>query len=85
MIGHGKGFNVKRSWTKHRDKQVLVTEDMPEWLVQRIAATEMDPKFAHLDEGLWRRPNIIASDMCHFPIVMARLVRATYSRTCRER
>ena len=34
---------------------------------------------------LRRRPNIIASDMCHFPIVMARLVRATYSRTCRER
>jgi PHD/YefM family antitoxin component YafN of YafNO toxin-antitoxin module len=35
---------------KRRDKQVVLTEDMPEWLVERIAATEMDPKFAHLDQ-----------------------------------
>jgi hypothetical protein len=36
---------------KRRDKQVLLTEELPEWLVDRIATSEMDPKFAHLDEG----------------------------------
>jgi PHD/YefM family antitoxin component YafN of YafNO toxin-antitoxin module len=36
---------------KRRDKQVLLTEDLPEWLVERIAAGEMDPKFGHLDAG----------------------------------
>ena len=36
---------------KRRDKQVMLTENMPEWLVERIAAIEMDPKFAHLDKG----------------------------------
>lgn len=37
---------------KRRDKQVLLTEDVQEFLAERIAATEMDPKFAHLDEGV---------------------------------
>jgi PHD/YefM family antitoxin component YafN of YafNO toxin-antitoxin module len=37
---------------KRRDKQVLLTEELPEWLVDRIATSEMDPKFAHLDEGV---------------------------------
>ena len=35
---------------KRRDKQVLLTEDVPEWLVERIAGTDMDAKFAHLDD-----------------------------------
>jgi hypothetical protein len=35
---------------RRRDKQVVLNDDMPEWLVERIAATEMDQKFAHLDE-----------------------------------
>ncbi|MEO8713475.1 MAG: type II toxin-antitoxin system Phd/YefM family antitoxin [Acetobacteraceae bacterium] len=37
---------------KRRDKRVVLADDLPEWLVERIAATEMDPSFAHLDEGL---------------------------------
>ena len=57
----------------------VVVED-PTRLTARQPIAAID-----LTEGLRRRPNIIASDMCHFPIVMARLVRATYSRTCRER
>ncbi len=35
---------------KRRDKQVLLTEELPEWLAERIAATEMDPKFTHLND-----------------------------------
>jgi PHD/YefM family antitoxin component YafN of YafNO toxin-antitoxin module len=35
---------------KRRDKRVLATEDLPEWLVNQIGTAEMDPRFAHLDE-----------------------------------
>ena len=35
---------------KRRDKQVVLTEDLPEWLAQQAAKSEMDPQFAHLDE-----------------------------------
>jgi len=35
---------------KQRDRQVALTEDLPEWLVEKIASAEMDPKFAALDE-----------------------------------
>jgi PHD/YefM family antitoxin component YafN of YafNO toxin-antitoxin module len=37
---------------RRRDKRVMLNEELPQWLVDRIAETEMDPKFAHLDEGL---------------------------------
>jgi hypothetical protein len=33
-----------------RDKRSVATEDLPDWLVEQIAVSEMDPKFAHLDE-----------------------------------
>ncbi len=36
---------------KQRDKRVLATEELPEWLVEQIAASEMDPRFADLDEA----------------------------------
>jgi len=36
---------------KRRDKRVLATEDLPEWLANQIGAAEMDPRFAHLDEA----------------------------------
>ncbi|MGH7056764.1 MAG: hypothetical protein ACREFZ_02625 [Acetobacteraceae bacterium] len=32
------------------DKVVMATEDLPEALVRRIASSEMDPRFAYLDE-----------------------------------
>jgi PHD/YefM family antitoxin component YafN of YafNO toxin-antitoxin module len=32
---------------KQRDKQVMLTEDLPEWLVEHVAATEMEPRFAY--------------------------------------
>ena len=35
---------------KRRDKQVMATEDLPEWLVEQIASSEMDQKYDHLDE-----------------------------------
>jgi hypothetical protein len=35
---------------KRRDKRVMATEDLPEWLVDQIATTEMDSRFADLDE-----------------------------------
>lgn len=31
-------------------KQVLATEDLPAWLIARIASAEMDPEFDHLDD-----------------------------------
>lgn len=34
---------------KRRDKRVMATEDLPEWLINQIATTEMDPRFAYLD------------------------------------
>lgn len=36
---------------KRRDKRVLATEDLPEWLVNQIGTAEMDPRFAYLDES----------------------------------
>ena len=35
---------------KQRDKRAMATEDLPEWLVDQIATSEMDPRFAYLDE-----------------------------------
>jgi PHD/YefM family antitoxin component YafN of YafNO toxin-antitoxin module len=35
---------------RRRSKRAIQTDDLPEWLVDRIAETEMEPKFAHLDE-----------------------------------
>ena len=35
---------------KRRDKQVMATEDLPEWLVEQIADSEMDARFDHLDK-----------------------------------
>lgn len=35
---------------KKRDRKAMATEDLPEWLVDRIATAEMDHEFAHLDE-----------------------------------
>lgn len=35
---------------KRRDKRVVLTEDLPEWLAQQVASSEMEPRFAHLDE-----------------------------------
>jgi prevent-host-death family protein len=34
---------------KARDKTSMATEDLPEWLVEQIASSEMDSKFGHLD------------------------------------
>ena len=36
---------------KRRDKRAMATEDLPEWLVDRIASSEMDPRFTYLDEA----------------------------------
>ena len=36
---------------KARDKMSMPTEDLPEWLVEQIAASEMDAKYDHLDQG----------------------------------
>ena len=36
---------------KQRDKRAMATEELPEWLVDRIAASEMDPRFAYIDEA----------------------------------
>ncbi len=35
---------------KRRDKRVLAAEDLPEWMVNLIANSEMDPRFAYLDD-----------------------------------
>jgi hypothetical protein len=35
---------------KQRDKRAMAIEDLPEWLVDQIATSEMDPRCAHLDE-----------------------------------
>jgi PHD/YefM family antitoxin component YafN of YafNO toxin-antitoxin module len=37
---------------RRRDKRSMSADDLPEWLVERIARTEMGAEFAHLDEGL---------------------------------
>ncbi|HEY1936039.1 MAG TPA: type II toxin-antitoxin system Phd/YefM family antitoxin [Acetobacteraceae bacterium] len=36
---------------KQRDKRSLAAEDLPEWLVDQIAGSEMDSRFAYLDEA----------------------------------
>lgn len=35
---------------KRRDKRAMATEDLPEWLVNQIAETEMDPRFTGPDK-----------------------------------
>jgi prevent-host-death family protein len=35
---------------KKRDKKAMAVEDLPDWLIEKIAAAEMDPRHAHLDE-----------------------------------
>ncbi len=35
---------------KRRDKRVVLTEDLPEWLAQQVASSEMELRFAHLDD-----------------------------------
>ena len=39
------------NWLKACDKMSMVTEDLPEWLVEQIAASEMDAEYDHLDLG----------------------------------
>lgn len=34
---------------KVRDKMVVAAEDLPEWLVEQIASSEMDAKYDHLN------------------------------------
>ncbi len=34
---------------KQRDKQALAAQEIPDWLAQELAATEMDPRFEHLN------------------------------------
>jgi hypothetical protein len=29
----------------------MATEELPEWLVNQIAVSEMDPRFSYLDEA----------------------------------
>jgi hypothetical protein len=36
---------------KQRDRHVMATEDLPEWLALQISQSEMDPRFAHLDDA----------------------------------
>lgn len=42
---------------KRRDKGVTATEDLPEWLVQRIANSKVDPVHALLDAKTAQRPD----------------------------
>jgi hypothetical protein len=35
---------------KQRDKRAMAIEELPEWLVNQIATSEMDPRFSYLDE-----------------------------------
>lgn len=35
---------------KLRDKQALAAQEIPGWLAQELAATEMDPRFDHLND-----------------------------------
>jgi hypothetical protein len=35
---------------RRRRKRVLVTEDLPRWLIEGIARAEMDTEFDHLDD-----------------------------------
>ncbi len=36
---------------KQRDKRAMATEELPEWLLDQIATSEVDPRFAYLDEA----------------------------------
>lgn len=36
---------------KRRDKRVVATDDLPEWMVDLIGRAEMDPRFAYLDKA----------------------------------
>ena len=35
---------------KRRDKRAMATEDLPQWMIDQIATTEMDPRFSFLDD-----------------------------------
>jgi prevent-host-death family protein len=37
---------------KARDKTSMATEDLPEWLIEQIASSEMDAKYDHLDRDV---------------------------------
>lgn len=41
---------VEYARLKRRDKQVMLTEDVPDWLAERIAGTEMHAKFDYLND-----------------------------------
>jgi PHD/YefM family antitoxin component YafN of YafNO toxin-antitoxin module len=43
---------VEYARLKRRDKQVMLTENVPEWLAERIAGAQMDAKFAYLDKDI---------------------------------
>jgi hypothetical protein len=43
---------------KRRDKRAVATEDLPDWLVERIAATRMDKRHAKLNPK--RKPRAAA-------------------------
>lgn len=36
---------------ERREKRVLATEDLPDWMVNLIAAAEVDPRFARTDKA----------------------------------
>ena len=78
---------VDEDWTgalvDHVGRQLTIGDRRP--MAKMVEVLGARGSLCLLVDQLRRRPNIIASDMCHFPIVMATLVRATYSRTCRER
>ena len=35
---------------KRRDRKVVATEDLPDWLAEKISEARMDPRHAHLNE-----------------------------------
>ncbi len=35
---------------KRRDKRAMATEELPGWIIDQIAGSEMDPKYDRLDE-----------------------------------
>jgi len=36
---------------KRRDRKVVATEDLPDWLAEKITGARMDPRHAHLNES----------------------------------
>ena len=42
---------VEYARLKRRDKRVVATEDLPEWMAEMVGSTEMDPRFSYLDEA----------------------------------